>query len=209
MADGEPDSAEARLLRLACSGDRLALDGLYDRHRAALLAMVEVRMDRRLRARVDPSDVVQEAHLEAVRRLSDFAKRRPMPFALWVRKLAYERLLNLRRDHMAAARRSVLRELPLPEHSSLLLAGQLPVAGPGPGEQLDRAERASRVRQALARLPEDDREVLLLRYFDNLSNQQIAQLLCVSPGAVSKRHGRAILRLHAALTRPGHRESEP
>jgi hypothetical protein len=93
--------------------------------------MVELRLDPRLRARVDPSDVVQEAHLEAARRLQDDAQPPPMPFRLWLRQLASDRLLMLRRYHLAAARRSVYREIALPERSSMQLFGQFLASGLG------------------------------------------------------------------------------
>src|SRR5690349_14528746 len=111
MAQATPDSEDTRrLLEQVGSGDRQAFERLFERHRTPLRLMIEVRTDARLRARIDPSDVVQETHLEAFRRLPDYLARRPMPFHLWLRKMAYERLLNLRRDHLTAARRSVLRE---------------------------------------------------------------------------------------------------
>src|SRR5581483_5391308 len=101
MHDVQPDSTETRgLLEAIRRGDGQALDGLLRRHRPELLSFVEVHLDPRLRARVDPSDVVQETQLEAVRRMDDYLRRRPMPFRLWLRKNAYERLLNLARDHL-------------------------------------------------------------------------------------------------------------
>ena len=78
-----------------------------------------------------------------------------------------------------------------------------------PSARLARSELAAQMRQALAQLPEDDREILLLRYLDNLSNQEIAALLEISPGSASKRHGRAILRLHKVLLAMGLRGDEP
>src|SRR5689334_9955877 len=88
-----------RLLQMAWGGDRQAFDRLFALHRAYLRQVVELRMDRRLRARLDPSDVVQEAQLEAFRRLPDYCERRPMGFRLWLRRTAHERLLMLRRFH--------------------------------------------------------------------------------------------------------------
>src|SRR5436309_14582922 len=126
MTQVRPDSAEtSALLEQVRRGDRQALGRLLDRHRPGLRAFVEARLDPRVRARLDPSDVVQEAQLEVARRMEDFLGRRPMPFHLWVRKTAYERLLNLRRDHRERARRSVDREVGLPEGSSLLVARPL------------------------------------------------------------------------------------
>ena len=121
MDSVSPDTpSTCRLLEQVRNGDARALDELLTRHRPALHAFVAARLDRPLRGRLDPSDVVQEAQMEVARRMSDYLDRRPMPFHLWVRKTAYERLLNLRRDHRQAARRSVEREVGLPERSSLL-----------------------------------------------------------------------------------------
>src|SRR6516164_9561444 len=105
-----PDSTETRnLLRQIEAGDRQAFERLFDRYQAYLRQVVEVRLDPRVRARVDPSDVVQETQLEAFRRLPDYLTRRPMPFRLWLRKTAQERLLVTRRQHLEAGRRAVDR----------------------------------------------------------------------------------------------------
>src|SRR5437764_5912264 len=122
MSEARPDSHGTRaLLDRLEGGDSAALDALLRRYRPDLVAFVEARLDAQVRARLDPSDVVQEAQLEVARRMDDFLERRPMPFHLWVRKAAYQRLLNARRDHRQRARRSVDREVALPDRSSLLL----------------------------------------------------------------------------------------
>ncbi len=114
-------------------GDRQALDRLLARYRPTLHAFVDFHLDPRMRGRVDPSDVVQETQMEIVRRMDDFLSQRPMPFRLWLRKKAYERLLNLRRDH-GRQRRSVQREVAWPERSSLLLAKPLLSSGASPSK---------------------------------------------------------------------------
>jgi RNA polymerase sigma-70 factor, ECF subfamily len=200
MLDVRPDSTETReLLDRAVSGDRHVFDQLFARHRRYLRQMVELRLDPKLRARLDPSDIVQEAHLEAVRRLNDFLQERPMPFRLWLRQIAYDRTLKARRHHLGTARRAVTREMPLPERSSLMLVDQLFARGSTPSQSIDRHELAQRLRGAIARLPEADREVILMRHFEGLSNHEAGCLLGIDPGAVSKRHGRALLRLHRIL----------
>jgi RNA polymerase sigma-70 factor (ECF subfamily) len=209
MDEPTPDIGETdRLLRQVRAGDRQAFDRLFASHRPYLRRFVDLRLDPRLRPRVDPSDVVQEAHLEAVRRLSAYLERPSMPFRLWLRQIAHDRLLKLRRYHIGSARRSLVREVPLPDQSSLLLAQQLLARGPAPGEQLDREELARRLRQGLAQLADPDREVLLLRNFEGLSYQEIGYLLAVEPGAARKRHGRALLRLHKILFQDGFTESQ-
>jgi RNA polymerase sigma-70 factor (ECF subfamily) len=208
MASPTPDSAETyELLEQASAGDRNALEQLFCRYRPALRRFIELRLDAGLRQRVDASDVVQEAELEAYRRLQDFLRRRPMPFALWLRKTAYERLLKARR-HAGAGRRAVACEVPLPDRSSLFLARHL-LAGSGPGARLDRKEAACRVRQAVASLPELDRQVVVMRNFDGLSNPEIGLILGLEPAAVSQRHGRALLRLRQLLLDAGLGGSQP
>src|SRR5262245_30277489 len=156
MDEFTPDSEETRrLLEQVRAGDSPALDELLARHRPYLEQLVGLRLDPRLRPRVDPSDVVQDAQLEAVRRLDAFLQK-PAPFRLWLRQLAHDRMLMLRRFHLGAARRAVHREAALPEHSSLLLAGQLLAAGSTPSQRLAQQELARRVRLAVDQLPAAD-----------------------------------------------------
>jgi RNA polymerase sigma-70 factor (ECF subfamily) len=204
------DSEETRnLLGAVRAGEPHALGGLLTRHQPYLERFVELRLDPRLRARFDPADVVQETQMEAVRRLPRYLEHPRLPFRLWLRQLAHDRLLNLRRDHAGAARRSVNREVALPEGSAAAFASQLLAAGSSPSQHLTRQELARRVREAMAELAEADREVLLLRHFEGLSNPEVAALLGLSVGAVSKRYGRAVLRLHSLLFSSGLTESEP
>jgi RNA polymerase sigma-70 factor (ECF subfamily) len=205
----QPDSAETQTLLLqAHSGDRRAFDELFGRHREALRWSVELRLDGKLRARVDPSDIVQETHLEAYQRLADYLERRPMPFRLWLRKTAYERLLKVQRHHMKTARRTVCREVPLPEHSSILLADQLLASGPTPSQQIAKGELAQKLRGALMQLPAPQREVLLMRNFEGLSYQEVACILDIDPATARKRYGRALLQLRYLLLEGGLTESE-
>jgi RNA polymerase sigma-70 factor (ECF subfamily) len=200
MDEVTPESAEfQRLLRQARDGDERAVDGLLAMHRAYLRQLVELRLDPRLRARVDPSDVVQEAQLEAVRRLPEYLHDPALPFRLWLRRLAEGRMAMLWRFHFKAARRSVAREVSLSDDSSLRLADQLAAAGATPGQQLSREERASQVRAAVAALPDADREILLLRNFEGLSFEEIRCLLGIEGAAARQRHGRALLRLTRLL----------
>ena len=194
------DSEETRReLGEARAGDPQALGRLLARHRPYLLRFVELHLDPRLRARLDPADVVQDAQMQAVRRLPRYLEQPRLPFRLWLRQLAQDRLLNLRRDHADAARRAVGREVELPDGSAAEFARQFLAPGPTPSQHLSRQELARWVREAMSRLPAPDREVLLLRHFEGLSNPEVAALLGLSPGAVSKRYGRAVLRLHQIL----------
>jgi RNA polymerase sigma-70 factor (ECF subfamily) len=196
-----PDSEETRrLLQAVRDGDRQALSQLLAQHRDALRLAVELRLDARLQSRFDASDVVQEAQLEATRRIDDYLARRPMPFHLWLRKTAHESLLRLRRQHAEADCRAVEREVPLPDGSSAMLARELLGLSATPSQQAAEQELAARLRQAVAALAEADREVLLLRHFEGLGNQEVAQLLELEPEAARKRYGRALLRLRKLLS---------
>lgn len=209
MEDLQPDSEETRkLLDQIRTGDRQAFELLFRLHQPDLRRFIGLRLDPKLRARLDPSDVVQETHLDILQRLADFLERQPMPFRLWLRKTAYDRLLKIRRHHVGTARRSVEREAPLPLGSSVSLGRQLLAGGSTPSERFDRGEIAKRVRQAVAQLPENDRELLIMRNFDGLSNLEAACILGIEPDAARKRHGRALLRLRQHLLDSGLRESE-
>lgn len=198
------DSAQTqRLLEEIAGGDRQALEQLLDRHRPRLHAFIDARLDRKLRARVDPSDVVQDAQMEVARRMDDFLRRRPMPFHVWARKTAYERLLNLRRDHRKSARRSVDREVAWPDRSSLLLARPFLSGSPTPSQRLAAREFADRVAHAVAQLAEADREILLMRHAEELPYEEIACLLEIEPAAARKRYGRALIRLQKVLSEHG------
>ena len=204
-----PDSAETqRLLQQVRTGDRQAFEQLLAQHRPYLRQLVELRLNPKLRPRVDPSDVVQEAQIEAVRRLDAYLEQAPLPFRLWLRQLAHDRLLMMHRRHVKAARRAVGQEVRLPEQSSILLVRQLLAAGSTPSQKLNHQELASRVHQAVAELPEADREVLLMRTFERLSFEEVSYLLGIDPAAARKRHGRALLRLHKNLSDSGLTESQ-
>src|SRR5262249_31046569 len=155
------NSAETeRLLQQIRNGERLAIDQLFARHRPELRRLVQLRLDPKLRQRLDPSDVVQEAQLEALRRLDDYLQEPPMAFRLWLRQITYDRLLMVRRRHIQAERRSVERDVALPNRSSVLLAQQLLASGSSPSEQLAKRELARRVNRAVGQLSETDREIL-------------------------------------------------
>jgi RNA polymerase sigma-70 factor (ECF subfamily) len=204
MPELKPDSAQTcALLERVVAGDRQALNQLLNRHRADLHNFVAGRLGADLQARLDPSDVVQEAQLEMARRMDDFLRRRPMPFHVWMRKTAYKRLLNAQRDHRQAARRSVAREAPWPEQSSFLLAQPLLRSGSSPSARLLARELAERVTRAVAALSSADRDILLMRHAEELPYEEIACLLDIQPTAARKRYGRALIRLQRVLCEHG------
>ena len=170
---------------------------------------VDFHLDPRLRARLDPSDVVQETQAELARRIDDYVANRPMPFRLWLRKKAYERLLNLRRDHVTRAKRSVRREVAWPDRSSLLLARPLLARAASASQRLAAVEFAERVARAVAELAPDDREILLMRHAEDLPFDEIACLLGIEPAAARKRFGRALIRLQTLLVEENVLEGPP
>jgi RNA polymerase sigma-70 factor (ECF subfamily) len=204
------ESPEIRaLLERLGTGEAEAWDQLLGQHRDELWRQVDLRLDRRLRRRLDPSDVVQEAQLEAVRRLPDYLARRPMPFRLWLRQLAHERIIMAHRQHAGATCRSVGRDVPLRGPSSATLGQQVPARGSSPSQGPRRQELVGRVRQAVAELSEVDREMVLMRNFEQLTNQQAPAVLGIDPATASQRYGRALLRLRAILAGLGVTGSQP
>jgi RNA polymerase sigma-70 factor (ECF subfamily) len=208
MAPASPDTDE--LLDRTAHGDRAARDQLLTRHRQRLRQAVAYRLDRRLAARVDPSDVLQEVLAEASRRLPDYLRERPLPFYPWLRQMALERLAELHRRHVRAQRRSVRREepglLPLPDESASELADRLVNSASSPSQRLLRREARERVQAALRLLAPADREVLELRYLEQLSAAETAAVLGLSAGAARSRHLRAVRRLRALLEGPAGQE---
>jgi RNA polymerase sigma-70 factor (ECF subfamily) len=199
MSDPAADSEEtARLLDRAGTGDDHAVEELFRRHRPTVLAFVERRLSPRLRGKLDPSDVVQEAHLHAYRALDDFLARRPMPFRLWLLKATHDRLVDQVR-RLTAAKRDADREEPLPDGTSDALARCLVGDGTSPSRRMERAEEARRVRRALDFLGEAEREVLLMHDYEGLAYGEIATLLGITAAAARKRHGRALARLSGLL----------
>jgi len=208
MVHVRPDSAATcALLAEVARGDPQALGRLLQRYQARLQAFISARLDPRVQARLDTSDVVQEVQLEVVRRMDDFLDRRPMPFHLWVRKTAYERLLKVHRDHRRRARRSVDREVAWPDRSSLLVARPLLAGGSSPSQHLAAQELADHIGRAVAELAEPDREVLLMRHAERLDYAEIAGLLDITAEAARQRYGRALLRLRKVLKEHGLLES--
>jgi RNA polymerase sigma-70 factor (ECF subfamily) len=194
----QPEEDTEDLLRRAGVGESAARERLLTRHRERLCHVVALRLDRRLLARLDPSDVVQEALADAAGKLSDYLRRRPLPFYPWLRELALERLIEIHRRHIQAQKRSVTREvgqpLPLTDESTLELAGRLLATQGQPIDHLLRGELQRRVQEALARLDARDQEVLVLRHLEQLSTRETAAVMNLSEGAVKVRHLRALRR---------------
>jgi RNA polymerase sigma-70 factor (ECF subfamily) len=205
MTNSEPNTDD--LVRLAVAGDASAMGLLLERHRDRLAKMVEVRMDPRLHGRFDPSDVVQESLAAASQRISRYADERPLPFYPWLRQIAWEKLVHLHDRHLRAAKRSVAREqIARPEisdESVVQLAERFVGSATSPSGFLARKELRERVRLALNTLGDDDREVLLLRYLEQLPSCEIAMIMGTTEAAVNMRHMRALERMRKRLHTPG------
>jgi RNA polymerase sigma-70 factor (ECF subfamily) len=200
MSPDRPDTE--KLLDRAAHGDCSARDDLLGQHRDQLRRMVHIHLDRRVAARVDPSDVVQEALADAARKLPHYLRVRPIPFYPWLRRIAWERLVKTHRQHLAADRRSVIHEeaaLPLPADSVIFLAKRLAASGTSPSNHVVKEELHHRVRLALDQLGPHDREILVMRYLEQMSNREIAATLGLSEGAVKVRHLRALQRIRTRL----------
>jgi len=169
------------------AGDRLV------QYRERLLRFVRGRLDRRLRGRVDASDIVQEACAEATRRFAEFD--RSVPLYVWLRFLTQQRLALTYRQHLGTRQRDAGREVPAD-----LLAEHLAASQTSPSGAAVKAEQRERLRSALEAMPAVDREVLALRHFEQMSNQEVAAVLGLSLSAASHRYARALLRMKSVMT---------
>ena len=204
----DPTDTEQLVEKLR-GGDRQALTDLFQRHRDRLRRMVELRMDPRLQARVDASDVLQDAFLDVAARLDSYLQGTELSAFLWLRLVVGERLAICHRRHLGTRMRDAGHEVslyrdPLPQASSAALASMLLGRLTSPSRAALRAERGLQVQEALNELDPLDREVVALRSFEQLSRAETAQVLGISEGAAAQRYIRALKRLKAILAaRPG------
>ncbi len=203
-----PDSSQTQeLLAAARSGDADARNRLLERHREALRRMIAVRMDRQISRRVDASDIVQDVLVEANRRLADYLEKTRMPFHLWLRHLARDRLIDAHRMHRGAARRSTDREQPLErspadDRSTLDLAAFIADRELTPAAAATHRELEERFQAAVELLDDPDREVILMRHFEQMTNSEVAEALELSAAAAGMRYLRAMRRLRELLQDP-------
>ena len=200
------------LLNLVRDGDRQAMDRLLQRHRDALRQIVRLRMDRKVQARVDASDIVQDVLFTAHRRMPDYLVRPRLPFFVWLRQIAKDRLIDAIREHRRA-KRSVDREQPLRHTSGFSLANRSSVALPlDPHETPATAARKAEVRSdfllALKALDTHDQQIIRLRHLEFCSNKEAAQKLGIQERTASMRHLRALRRLSCQLMKNGFRDAE-
>ena len=192
------------LLKDVENGDPAAVNRLLDRHREAVRRMVQMRLDQAVARRVDASDVVQDVLLEASQRLSDYIRSPSMPFHLWLRQLAKDRIIDMHRRHRAAQRRSVDREQNISsfasdDQSAADLTALLRDAELTPAASALRKEMEERFVLSLDQLDESDREIVIMRHFEHLGNGEVAEALGLSAPAAGMRYLRAIRRLRELL----------
>ncbi len=176
-----------------------SFEKLCEVFRPVLRSVVEARIDAGLLQRIDASDVVQETLLEAFTRLQDFHAREPMPIENWLRETAIQQLRVAMRKHVLAGKRSIFREVSYEQSSVYRLAEQLTAVVSTAENRYQETEEAAQTRAALLKLVPLDREILLLRYINGLTNTEAAKFLGVSETVASKRHCRALVRLQKLL----------
>jgi RNA polymerase sigma-70 factor (ECF subfamily) len=208
------DAETAVLLERLRLGDQQALAELFVRHREPLRRMAVLRLDHRLNGRVSPSDVLQEAYIDALKRVGHYFEKSEVSFFGWLRLIVGQRLVEVHRQHLGAQARDANQELPLhgglPAASSFCLAAHLVSREPAASEAAQRNESLAQLEEALDRMDPLDREVLALRHFEELSNSEVAELLGIQKAAASKRYVRALARLKEILTQiPGLGDEQP
>ena len=208
-----PPEIRTLLDRLA-AGDESALGELFALYQVRLRRMIDLRLDHRLNGRVSASDVVQEVYIDAMKRVQHYRKKPEMPFFVWLRLVANQRLVEVHRQHLGAGMRNAGKEVSIDRGawvaaSSMCLAAQLAANVTSPSHAAMRGERLARIESALEGMDLIDREVLTLRHFEELSNGEVAEVLGIDKAAASKRYIRALVRLKDALEGlPGFADSE-
>jgi RNA polymerase sigma-70 factor, ECF subfamily len=201
-----PADEEALVLRLR-EGDRGALGDLFSLHRQRIWRMIRFRMDRRLAARIDPDDVLQEAFLAARTRIDNFLAEPHRSFFVWLRMIALQTLFDQHRHHIGAEMRNAARDVRIDQadssNTSLCLAAQLAGTLTSPSQAAAGLEMMQQLEQAIASMAALDQEIIAMRHFEDLTNVESAEALGISPTAASNRYVRAIARLKEILTSLG------
>lgn len=204
------DDIESCICR-AVSGDSASVVKLFEHFRPRLRRMVQLRLDRRLQGRVDASDVLQDAYLDFANRIKEYGEQHQIPFFLWLRMLTGQRLLHIHRQHLQTAMRDANLEVSLyrgtmPQATTTSLAEHLMGRFTSVSQKAIRAEMQVKLQEILNGMDSIDREVLVLRHFEELNNNEVAQALGLSKAAASNRYVRALKRLKDVLANmPGFR----
>jgi RNA polymerase sigma-70 factor (ECF subfamily) len=192
------------LLDAARQGDSDAVNQLLEKHRGPVRRLVEMRLDRKVQQRVDVSDVVQDVLVEASGRLEKYLNDPAMAFHLWMRQIAWDRIIDTYRRHRVSAKRNMDRERPMTvtagnDQSTIELAAQICDPGMTPATAATQREIAAKVEAVIQQLSDQDREIILMRHYEHLSNFEIAEILELNPPAASMRYLRALRRLRELL----------
>lgn len=192
---------EAREIELAAAGSQKSWDILVSHQRDRLRRMVAFRMDERLQGRIDPSDVIQEALIEAWQRLPEYVNEPKVPLFVWLRTLTLQRMGMLRRTHLERSKRTVNREVDLQQDDcSSAMAIALVDSAISPSSVVQRQEMLGHIQERLTGMDPIDREVLALRHFEQLGNAEVASVLGISEPAASLRYSRALRRLRDIIS---------
>jgi RNA polymerase sigma-70 factor (ECF subfamily) len=195
---------DEELLDAARAGDENALATLFERHRDRLERTVRLRMDSRLQGRVDPADVLQDAYLAVRAKFPQYRADSQLPFFLWLRLEVGQKLVDVHRFHLGARMRDAGQEVSLyhgalPQVTSLSLAEHLLGKLTTASHAAMRVELKLRVQEALNSMDPHDREVLILRHFEELTNAEAAQVLGIKASAAVNRYVRALKRLKSVF----------
>lgn len=204
----DPTGMDSDLQERLIQGEVAALGELFGRHHDRLARMVRFRLDQRLRSRLDSEDLLQEAYLDAARRIGHYSKVPDMSPFVWLRQIVKQTMIDFHRRHLQAQRRDADREIVglggFPVGTSVSLAGQLLGRWTSPSQKAIRSETARQLEQAIEGMDPIDQEILALRHFEELTNGEVAEVLEIQEKAASIRYVRALRRLKEVLNQfPG------
>lgn len=186
-------------MRRLRDGEHDALAELFSLFNDKFQRLIDVRLHWSLRGRLDVSDVLQESYLDARDRLAHFFSREDSSIFVWLRLVVLQRLQLLERFHLAASKRDAFREVRLNGDNrsgiSSNLSHSLAASITSPSAAAVREESVALVDRLLAEMEPIDREVLTLRHFEQLANNEVAEILGVGVTAASNRYVRALRRL--------------
>jgi len=198
MPQGLPEQAE--IIKQLRSDREEALAELYLLVRERLRRVIDFRLDYRLGGRVSHSDVLQETYVRAAQHIDSYLKKPDMPFFVWLRLEANQRLHEIHRFHFGAEKRDIRREVKLKGNkdqgnTSVQLAAHIVGQMTSPSGVFRKAQQVEALEKTLSEMNDTDREVIALRHFEELSNIEAAKVLGIAPEAASKRYIRALKRL--------------
>ncbi len=199
------------LIQRAAANDRDATEELLGRHRNRLRRMIDIHLDQRMEARVDASDIVQEVLIKAIEKLPKYLEKKPIAFYPWLRQMAWDQMVDAFRMHVVAQKRSVNREasqngkfeFALPDQSSVMLADVLVAQRNSPSQHMENERQKTKVQFGLSKISKTYRDVLVMRYLEELSMREIADCLGASESAIKMRHMRALKQLGNAISKTG------